>query len=395
METNTTIPPQQTLPILSPQESPTVLEKLTQATQEAIVFISGMTLTEILSAFTLIATIAILITIMRLTAKQQELHHSMVAKQTKSIEQLDAITKAVRRDELMKQLEQHKSIDILNALIQECENYGQNDKKLILNRYRRNPTVPLPGAGRNTYDPAEKLDNTAFSDYCESLESRYTRPKEYHPYPNLIEFLKTAKMRRSEIDAAVIGRLVCGRTAQIQKPAHTFYLELVREFPAIAPRIFYNLENTPWDQGALKLNIITGTLFALSEIQQREVPPLTPEQKEFKSSTTVAIGHYLHRNNMNSLDSWNYKGSSEPVSATVAFLISVIGWLALNDGHNDRRLVANIEKIIDSIPDDDKRWGNDDTLVREGLEALKAKCPGLWDEFGTGIERAATEVGPY
>lgn len=149
---------------------------------------------------------------------------------------------------------------------------------------------------------------------------------------------------------------------------------------------------------SLKLNVLTGVFWAVKIVADGKegLGVLTPNiEEEFRRSIPSALAQLMHRVGLRSFEKWSYDDSSQPVSATVAWLIRAVGYFADTEDHLALRMVENLEAAISSIPIDDRSWGVDDKDVREGFNQIRVKQPALWSQFGVGIEKAASEIGVW
>lgn len=203
-----------------------------------------------------------------------------------------------------------------------------------------------------------------------------------------------------KIEAHKIASLVTGKTAEHQRPSHGFYRELVNALPETADGLLYAVEKIDYQSaGGRRLNVLTGTLLAVKDAELDRIRGLSPPRgeviAELRGSVPVALATLLHRDNLRSFDHWSREGSTEPVSATVAWLVRAVGWLADVDNHLAMRMIQNLAGAIKSIPTADRGWGIDDEDVRQGLAWIKQKQPALWNVYGAGLESAAASIGPW
>ncbi|MFC2777244.1 MAG: hypothetical protein ACFN4K_04110 [Pauljensenia sp.] len=237
------------------------------------------------------------------------------------------------------------------------------------------------------------------SDYVDGLERRYTeRASGGFPYPGLLDFIKETKRCKAKIDVSRIVDLVTGPTAEKQRPGHIFFSNLVNILPGAASYLLRSVEDVdPRAPGGLRLNILTGTLLAIQEVEmERRKPKLSVETVEqLRKGVAGALASLLHRGVLRSFDHWERKGPTEPVSATVAWLVRAVGWVADTDKHLAMRMIENLSDTIQSIPNEDRGWGVDSRHVRQGFGCIREKQPELWQVYGQRMELAATKVGPW
>lgn len=313
-----------------------------------------------------------------------------------------------RRDALLEIVAQSSDAAYLGILwreIRESDKYEPEDRELLLTRFRTNPVIALPGTSTGVR-VQDDLTDVVVSDYVDGLERRYTeRVRVGFPYPGLLDFIKETKRCRARIDVLRIVDLVTGPAAEKQRPSHIFFCDLVHLLPGAASYLLRSVEDVdPRAPGGLRLNILTGTLLALQEVEtERRKPKLNVETVEqLRYRVAEALASLLHRGILRSFDRWERKGSTEPVSATVAWLVRAVGWVADTDKHLAMRMIENLSGTIQSIPDEERGWGVvkrdwgvDSPHVRQGFGCIKEKQPELWEVYGHSLELAATKVGPW
>jgi hypothetical protein len=306
-----------------------------------------------------------------------------------------------RRDALL-EIVAHSSdatyLGILWREIRESDKYEPEDQELLLARFRVNPVIALPGTSTGVR-VQDDLTDAVVSDYVDGLERRYTeRASEGFPYPGLLDFIKETKRCRAKIDVSRIVDLVTGPTAEKQRPGHVFFSNLVNILPEAASYLLRSVEDVdPRAPGGLRLNILTGTLRAVQEVEmERRKPKLSVENVEqLRERVAGALASLMHRGVLRSFDQWESKGSTESVSATVAWLVRAVGWVADTNEHLAMRMIENLSDTIQSIPNEDRGWGVDSPHVCQGFEWIREKQPELWKMYRQSLESAATEVGPW
>lgn len=147
------------------------------------------------------------------------------------------------------------------------------------------------------------------------------------------------------------------------------------------------------------MNVLTGALLAVKDLEMgRRGPTLNADELgKLQVGIADALAYLLHRDVLRSFDRWEIKGSTDSVTATAAWLIRAVGWVADVDSHLAMRMIQNLAFAIESVPKSDRigGWGIDDVDVRQGFEWMSEKCPKLWEVYGEGLESAATEIGPW
>ena len=245
----------------------------------------------------------------------------------------------------------------------------------------------------------DDLTDAVVSDYVDGLERRYTeRASGGFPYPGLLDFIKETKRCRAKIDVSRIVDLVRGPTAEKQRPGHIFFSNLVNILPGAASYLLRSVEDVdPRAPGGLRLNILTGTLRAVQEVEtgRRKQKMSVENVEQLRERVAGALASLMHRGVLRSFDQWESKGSTESVSATVAWLVRAVGWVADTDEHLAKRMIENLSDTIQSIPNEDRGWGVDSPHVRQGFEWIREKQPELWKMYRQSLELAATEVGPW
>ena len=202
----------------------------------------------------------------------------------------------------------------------------------------------------------------------------------------------------AEIDVPRIVDLVTGPTAERQRPGHAFFRELVNILPEAASYLLYAVEDiNPRAPGGLRLNVLTATLLAVkdAEMERRGSKLNAVEMEGLRNGVAEALASLLHRNVLSSFNQWELEGSTDRVSATVAWLIRAVGWVADADDHQAMRMIENLSFAIQSIPDRERDWGIDSADVVQGFEWIREKQPELWKMYGQSLESAATEVGSW
>lgn len=310
------------------------------------------------------------------------------------------ISRRQRRDALSEIVGRSSDATHLGLLWREIHEYEGEDRDLLLAIFRTNVALALPGTSTGVQVQDELNDNVV-SQYVGGLERRYAEDtRGIRPYPGLLDFIVAVKIRGAKLETSKIVELVTGPTAEKQRPSHGFYRELVNVLPGSASGLLYAVERIDsWSTGGLKLNVLTGTLLAIKDMEVRWPARGSRQQAdtlgELRFPVAQALAHLLHRDNLRSFDHWSLEGSTEPVSATVAWLIRAVGWLADTDSHVVMRMVENLASAIESIPASDRGWGIDDRDVRQGFEWIREKRPALWERYGAGLESAATGIGAW
>ena len=306
-----------------------------------------------------------------------------------------------RRDALLEIVAQSSDAAYLGILwreIRKSDKYESEDRELLLARFRTNPLIALPGTSTGVR-VQDDLTDAVVSDYVDGLERRYTEGASGgFPYPGLLDFIEETKRCRAKIDVSRIVDLVTGLTAERQRPGHLFFRKLVNILPGAASYLLRVVEDIdPRAPGGLRLNVLTGTLLAVRDVEMKRRDPKLKavEVEELRNRVAGALAFLLHRNVLRSFDQWELEGSTDRVSATVAWLIRAVGWVADADDHQAMRMIENLSYAIQSIPNAEKGWGIDSVDVVQGFEWIREKQPELWKMYGQSLELAATNVGPW
>lgn len=354
----------------------------------------------VVSVVTILVTALIPIFLWRLGTKQAKRDGVLNELQARTLTRQEQIIRRQRRDSLLEIVDRSSDATHLSLLRHEILEYEGGDRELLLAAFRSNVALALPGSHHGVQF-SENLSDDVVAHYVNALERRYSEcNNRFHTYPGLIDFVSAASAGGAKIEVPKIVALVIGSTAEHQRPGHIFYRDLVNVLPESAAELLSNVENIDYrDSGGLRLNILTGTLLAIKDAelgraQHRSVPP----QKavvELRRTVPVALAGLLHRDNLRSFDRWSKEGSTEPITATVAWLIRAIGWLSDVDDHLAWRMTQNLAAAIESVPNQERGWGIDDEDVQVGFEGIKKKQPALWDAYGAALESAATSVGPW
>ena len=319
--------------------------------------------------------------------------------QAEFLANLTSVSQLQRRDALLGIIDQASDPTHLALLWKEVREYKGADWEFLLDHLRANPALALPGTSTGV-KVQDNLTDVAVSNYIDGLERRYAESDGYPPYPGLLEFIVEVTSQGLKIEVSRIVALVTGPTAEKHRPGHSFYRELVNAHPQIASPLLHAVERidsrTP---GGLKLNVLTGALLAVKDLEMgRKGPRLDADEVgELKRDIADALAYLLHRDVLRSFDRWEIKGSTDSVTATAAWLIRAVGWVADVDSHLAMRMIQNLAFAIESVPESDRigGWGIDDVDVRQGFEWISEKCPELWETYGEELEAAATKIGPW
>lgn len=351
----------------------------------------------LISLVSLVLTVIIPLTICWLGAKQTQRDSLLVKKQTEILERQDKIMRRQRCDSLAESITRSSDAKYLGNLwreIRESPEYEGEDRDFLLARFRTNPALALPGTSTGV-KVQDDLTSVVASHYVDGFERRYVEGKRY---PGLLDFIKEVKRCGAEIDVPRIVDLVTGPTAGRQRPGHAFFRELVNILPEAASYLLYAVEDIdPRAPGGLRLNVLTGTLLAVkdAEMERRDSKLNAVEMEGLRNGVAEALASLLHRNVLRSFNQWELEGSTDRVSATVAWLIRAVGWVADADDHRAMRMIENLSFAIQSIPDRERDWGIDSADVVQGFEWIREKQPELWKMYGQSLESAATEVGSW
>lgn len=346
----------------------------------------------LLALASFVATAFIPIVLWRVGAKQakrdSELQAKILARQT-------LVSQLQRRDALLGIVTQASDPRYLEALWKEIFEYKEEDRDFLLAHLRANPALALPGTSIGV-KVQDSLTEVAVSNYIDGLERRYSESDGYPPYPGLLEFIMEVTRQELKIEVSRIVALVTGSTAEKHRPGHSFYRNLVNALPQVASPLLHAVERIDSRApGGLKLNVLTGALLAVKDLEMgRGGPRLdTDEVAELKRDIADALAYLLHRDVLRSFDRWEIKGSTDSVTATAAWLIRAVGWVADVDSHLAMRMIQNLAPAIESVPESEGNWGIDDVDVRQGFEWISEKCPDLWEIYGERLEAAVAEVG--
>lgn len=352
----------------------------------------------LLAFITVLVTALIPIFVWRLGIKQSSNEHKVREIQAASLSRQERIAQRQRRDNLLSVVDQSSDETHLRLLWTEVSEFRGKDGELLRSAFRSNVSLSLPGSHTGIIEIEGKLDDKIVADYVAGLERRYsTGVRGPGAYPGLLEFLQAACDSKCKVDGGEIVRLVTGKTVENQHPKHVFYRQLVNVLPETAAPLLYRVEDIDYqNSGGSRLNVLTGALLGIIDFEMDRIRDRGAEVKQaretIRSQVPTALAYLMHRNNLRSFDRWSLEGSSEPVSATVAWLIRTVGWLADTDDHLALRMIQNLPDAIRSIPHDDRRWGIDKDDVQTGFQAIMEKQPELWRAYGTDLQAAAEEV---
>ncbi|MFT4201133.1 hypothetical protein [Gordonia sp. (in: high G+C Gram-positive bacteria)] len=350
---------------------------------------------------TILVTALIPLLLWRLGAKQAKRDGELNELQAATLARQEQTFRRQRRDSLLEIVDRSSDSTHLGLLWREVNEFEGGDRELLLGVFRANVSLALPGTSTGL-EVHDELTDTAVAQYVSGLERRYGEgtPK-FRPYPGLLDFVSAASRRGVNIEPSEIVALVTGPTSEYQKPNHGFYRDLVNTFPQTAGGLIHAVERIDYrTAGGLRLNVLTGALLATKDVElgrreQRSVLTREAAVSELRLSVPSALALLLHRDNLRSFDRWSLEGSTEPVSATVAWLIRVVGWIADTDDHLAMRMIENLSGAIGSVPLADRQWGIDAADVRQGFAWIRQKQPVLWEMHGAALEAAATRVGAW
>ena len=346
-----------------------------------------------------VATAIIPIVLWRMGAKQAKRDSEQAKRdselQAKILANLTSVSQLQRRDVLLGIVPQASDPTYLALLWKEIREYEGADWDFLLNHLRANPALALPGTSTGV-KVQDNLTDAAVSNYVDGLERRYAESDGYPPYPGLLKFIAEVKRQEAKIEVSRIVELVTGPTAEKQRPGHSFYRDLVNALPQAASPLLDAVERIDSRApGGLKLNVLTGALLAVKDLEMgRQGPRLEADEMDgLKRDIADALAYLLHRDVLRSFDRWEIKGSTDSVTATAAWLIRAVGWVADTDSHLAMRMIQNLAPAIESVPESEGNWGTDDVDVRQGFEWISEKRPDLWEIYGERLEAAVAEVG--
>ena len=346
-----------------------------------------------------VATAIIPIVLWRMGAKQAKRDSEQAKRdselQAEFLANLTSVSQLQRRDALLGIVPQASDPTYLALLWKEIREYEGADWDFLLNHLRANPALALPGTSTGV-KVQDNLTDAAVSNYVDGLERRYAESDGYPPYPGLLKFIAEVKRQEAKIEVSRIVELVTGPTAEKQRPGHSFYRELVLTLPQGTGPLLHAVERIESRApGGLKLNVLTGALLAVKDLEMgRRGPKLESDEVEgLKRGIADALAYLLHRDVLRSFDRWEIDGSTDRVTATAAWLIRAVGWVADADSHLAMRMIQNLAPAIESVPESEGNWGTDDVDVRQGFEWISEKRPDLWEIYGERLEAAVAEVG--
>lgn len=346
-----------------------------------------------------VATALIPIVLWRMGAKQAKRDSEQAKRDSelhaKILANLTSISQLQRRDALPGIIDRASHPTHLEKLWKEVSGYKKEDQDFLLTLLRANPALPLPGlsSGAKVQDD---LTDAVVSLYVDGFERRYAERDGYEPYPGLLGFIKEAKRQGVKIEDSRIVDLVTGPTAEKQPQNHRFYRDLVLALPQSAGPLLRAVERI--DSSApngLKLNVLTGALLAVKDLElgRQDGRLFEEEVKALRYGIATALASLLRQGALRSFDEWEFEGSTERRTATAAWLIRAVGWVADVDSFQSTWMIENLASAIES--DRIGSWGIEDVDVRRGFEWISEKCPNLWETYGEDLEAAATKIGPW
>lgn len=356
----------------------------------------------LLALASFVATAIIPIVLWRVGAKQakrdSELQAKILARQT-------LVSQLQRRDALLGIVTQSSDARYLEVLWKEILEYKEEDRDFLLAHLRANPALALPGTSTGA-KVQDNLTDAAVSNYVDGFERRYAESEGYPPYPGLLKFIAEVTRQGLKVEVSSIVALVTGPTAEKQCPGHFFYQDLVLALPQAVSPLLHAVERIDsLAHGGLKLNILTGALLAvkdlekgrrgarLNEDEDKDKDKDKDEVEKLRDGIAQALAYLLRRGVLHSFDQWDIKGSTDSVTATVAWLIRAIGWVTDANSHLAMRMIEKLDLAIESVPDSEGNWGTDIHDVRQGFEWISEKRPDLWEIYGERLEAAVAEVG--
>lgn len=346
-----------------------------------------------------LAAIVVTVVLWALDSRQKKRDSESQAKQAKSDSELGKkralVLQRQRRDDLPETIDGASDPSYLETLWEEISEYKKEDRDFLLAHLRANPALPLPGTSIKVQD---NLTDAVVSLYVDGFEDRYAERDGDQPYPGLLEFIEEAIRQDAKIEGSRIVDLVTGPTAEEQRPGHSFYRDLVLALPQTAGPLLEAVEridsNAP---NGLKLNVLTGALLAIRDMELRcQDGKLFEEEAEvraLKHGIATALASLLYQGALRSFDEWEFEGSTERMTATVAWLIRAVGWVADVDELQSTWMIENLASAIESGRIRD--WGIDGDDVHQGFDWISEKRPDLWETYGERLEKAATEIGPW
>lgn len=348
----------------------------------------------LLALASFVATAIIPIVLWRVGAKQakrdSELQAKILARQT-------LVSQLQRRDALLGIITQASDPRYLEVLWKEICEYKEEDRDFLLAHLRSNPALALPGTSTGA-KVQDNLTDAAVSNYIDGFERRYAESEGYPPYPGLLKFIAEAKRLGAKIEDSRIVALVTGSTAEKQCPGHLFYQDLVLALPQAMSPLLHAVERIDSRaHGGLKLNVLTGALLAVKDLEKGRRGATSNEDKDevekLRNGIAQALAYLLHRGVLRSFDQWDIKGATDSVTAAAAWLVRAVGWVTDANSHQAMRMIQNLAFAIESVPDSEGNWGTDIHDVRQGFEWISEKRPDLWEIYGERLEAAAAEVG--
>lgn len=356
----------------------------------------------VLTFVTAVLTLLIPVSIFWLGRTDSKRATAVRNQQTAVLRAQEALQRRGRRDQLVDRVGEVSDPRHLAILWAEVREFVGDDGALLRSAIRANPAVPLPGStGGERLSSDADTARQAVRDYVAALERRYATRDQGGAFSGLAEFLEVAVRSGARgVDLYGVAAVVTGHAAAVQEPGHQFFRRLALVAPDLCGSLLHRVEDiSPTAVPGLRLNVLTGCVLALKDADlghgidgRRAMSPA--EVAEIRASASGALAHLLHRDVLRHLDTWQAKGSTEPVSATVAWLIRAVGMLVDEDVHLGMRMVENLAAVIRSTPEADRRWGMDAADVVYGLDRLRLEAPGLWEHHGDEIQAAVAEIGP-
>lgn len=349
------------------------------------------------AALSLLATVAITWVVYRLSSKSGRVGQQALEKMEDIQGQLHAVVQRNRRDDLLTRLRNETNDEMLRILRAEVDsNYTGEDRRILQSVYRANPLTPLPH---------RDLSQVQFDDFLPSIPERLDR--KHNQRGDIVHFVSAAQRNDLPDRWKLASALYEGSTVSSILP-HSFYREVVAADWQMAPHLVDVVASSfDREEPARSTNLLTGVFVALIDIDPRSssgegmARTLTcDEDPVLQARMLQSLAGLLYNGPLTMLDRIGHGrpgyewGSTENLTALVAWLIRASGNAVQGDEHLEMRLMQSLTAVVRAVrrsPDWQIGWGVDDEDVQVGMLRMRYKCPELWAQYGEDLV-AATSV---
>lgn len=351
----------------------------------------------LLGVVTLVVTVVITALVAWSSSRDSRALRALQDSQRMSLDRQEMIHRRQRRDALLDRLSELEDPVRLQLCWAEIAEFGADDQRLLKAAIRANPHVNLPVPWEQLPIAGDVADEESVGAYVLGMGRRYSVAQQYKAFDGLPAFIEHLREKTPAVYKRYRSDLVSvltGPCAGVQKPTHQFFRELVKDAPELTSELLHRIERMPADLAGIRLNVLTGTLLAAIDVIEGRAT--WEHETQIRHEFAGALAALLNRETLRYLNRWDREGFSEAVSATVAWLVRVVGWTVDADSdHIALRMVEKLAYPIRAIPEGERGWGADADDIAQGFAELKRKKPWLWDLHGQELLAAADEIGPW